>query len=87
MTQDVGKGIFNYFSITCRETVELSDDQYLQKAEDKGTHDYALLYKDNGRYGSPVLVADSHDEEEIDELMAEAQENGVKDLLGDESSQ
>lgn len=81
MTQDVGKGIFNYFSITCRETIELGDNEYVQKAEDTGTHDYALLYRENGRYGSPVLVEESHHEEEIDKLMAEAQENGMEALL------
>jgi len=76
--------------ITEKLVKEIVSDKQTMKELDapiKGTHDYALLYKDNGRYGSPVLVADSHDEEEIDELMAEAQENGVKDLLGDESSQ
>lgn len=81
MTQEIGKGILNYFSITARETRELGNNSYIQKAENTGTHDYALLYRENGRYSSPIMIEDSPDEEHIDELMAKAEEQGIGGLL------
>jgi hypothetical protein len=82
MTDDIGRGVHNYFDITIEETTELEDDCYLQKVYNKEQESYGLLYRENGRYSSPEQVSmDVSNERDVDQLILAAERNGIEQIL------
>lgn len=77
MTRDIGEGLANYFSLETRDCLEVGDDSYLQSSYDNSTDSYSLLFRENGRYGSPVeLCSGISQEEDVDQLLVAVEDGG-----------
>jgi len=68
------------FNTLVQDTIELGED-YLQKTKDTQNQTYGLTYKKESRYSEPVtLTQDVEQEQDIDQLITDAEENGLKQL-------
>jgi len=81
MTQDTGGGIHNYFSRTVQETEETPSGRYVQTVYNSEEDTYELQLREQ-RYGQPVLLSeDLGQEEDAEQLLLEARERGINQLL------
>lgn len=82
MTQDVSGDLpDDYFSLSVRDTVEVGDGSYLQSAYSSRSDSFSILFRESGRYGSPVeLTSGLGSEEDALQLLSAAEENGFKEL-------
>lgn len=85
MTDDIGRGIHNYFSKKTLDTVEINDNEYLQVAHDQETDSYSVLHRENGRYSQPVQITGGYENERDAQQILVAGEDGgfpqVREIL------
>ena len=81
MTQDLGKGINNYFQRTVRQTVQTSNQSYAQKVYNQAQDSWELQYRQQ-RYSQPILLTDGiENEKDVDQLLLEVEQRGINQLL------
>jgi hypothetical protein len=71
----------DYFDTTVQETTELGQG-FIQKAYDSSRDEYSVLYRQHGRYSSPVELSHGiSNERDAEQLILAAEENGITELL------
>jgi len=76
MTDDIGKGITNYFSLKTLDTVEINDNEYLQTIQNTNTGEYSIQHREHGLYSKPVQIADGYQQEKDAQQILVAAQNG-----------
>jgi len=77
MTDDIGRGIHNYFNLKTVDTVEINDNEYLQTVQNTDTGEYSVQHREHGLYSKPVQIAEGYQQEkDAQQILVAAQQGG-----------